>query len=133
MTQEPPMASDAQVEAMAAELYRRKWCDAPFSAPKPAHREPYAAGGNRASAHARIHHRVKLGELPHPRTLPCADCGHLWSEGERRHEYDHIAGYSRANALLVEPVCTLCHHRRGRERGTHIRKRGSNGRFIGGD
>jgi hypothetical protein len=28
------MASDAQVEAMAAELYRRKWCDAPFSAPE---------------------------------------------------------------------------------------------------
>ena len=98
--------------------------------PRPAHREPYGPDGNRRSACTRINQRIRRGELTHPKHLPCTDCGHVWVEGGRRHEYDHAWGYAGKNALRVEPVCTLCHHRRGVERGTHVRKRGSNGKFV---
>ena len=26
-------------------------------------------------------------QRPHPNTIPCEDCGHVWFEGERRHQY----------------------------------------------
>ena len=100
--------------------------------PKPKHRPCYSKGGNPQSARVRIYQRIKRGEMPHPKTLPCTDCGHIWVEGERRHEYDHTHGYEAAHALTVEPVCTICHHRRGQERGTHIRKHAANGKFTHG-
>jgi hypothetical protein len=100
--------------------------------PRPAtpRKSSYPAGGDPARARYRVNHLVTTGRIPHPNTLPCVDCGHRWELGARRHEYDHHMGYSIEHHLSVEAVCTLCHHRRGRERGTHIRKRGPNGRFV---
>lgn len=50
---------------------------------------------------------------PHPNTLPCTDCGHVWFEGERRHQYVTADG-----AITIEedgePVCQLCHVKRQR-------------------
>lgn len=57
---------------------------------------------------------VHEGSMPHPNRLPCTDCGHEWSEGERRHEYDHYLGYGYA--LAVQAVCTLCHADREKAR-----------------
>jgi hypothetical protein len=49
-------------------------------------------------------------DWPHPNTRPCADCGHVWFAGERRHEYlDH--GAERHED--VEVLCVLCRQQRG--------------------
>lgn len=63
-------------------------------------------------ARAQVNAHVQAGKLPAPNTLPCADCGHRWAPGERRHEYDHPRGYTGKHKLDVEPVCTRCHARR---------------------
>ncbi len=60
---------------------------------------------------------VRFGRIPRPNSLPCADCGHVWVPGGRRHEYDHYHGYDDAHALDVEAVCTRCQRRRSLERG----------------
>ena len=80
-----------------------------------------------------INMEVQGGRRPHPNALPCADCGHIWRPGERRHEYDHYKGYAAENHCEVQPVCTLCHHRRAREERMHARKRDAMGRFNGQD
>ncbi len=47
---------------------------------------------------------------PHPSTRPCADCGHVWFAGERRHEYiEHDA--ERPDDVTV--LCVLCRRQRG--------------------
>jgi hypothetical protein len=47
---------------------------------------------------------------PHPNEQPCADCGHVWFAGERRHEYlDHHDG----DHDDVEVLCVLCRRQRG--------------------
>jgi hypothetical protein len=117
----------ATCRACRTKQYRERY----VPRPRPQHRPCYSQGGNPQSARVRIYQRIKRGELPHPNTLPCSDCGLVWCEGQKRHEYDHPNGYAGAYALTVEPVCTRCHNRRGRERGTHSRKHGSDGRFIG--
>jgi hypothetical protein len=51
---------------------------------------------------------------PDPSARPCVDCGHVWFEGERRHELvtgPPPPGFRRGR---VEVVCVLC--RRQRER-----------------
>lgn len=68
--------------------------------------------GDKRQARARVNHEVEVGRRPHPNALPCADCGHQWSAGERRHEYDHHLGYGAAHQLDVQPVCTSCHRTR---------------------
>lgn len=68
--------------------------------------------GDKVQARQRVNVEVRTGRRPHPNTLPCVDCGHVWSKGERRHEYDHHLGYAPEHHLDVEPVCTLCHHAR---------------------
>ena len=68
--------------------------------------------GDKLQARQRINVEVREGRRPHPNTLPCVDCGHEWSEGERRHEYDHHLGYAAAHHYDVEPVCTICHAER---------------------
>lgn len=68
--------------------------------------------GDRAQARQRINVEVKAGRRPHPNTIPCADCGHVWEGGERRHEYDHHLGYAPQHHLDVQAVCTLCHAKR---------------------
>ena len=42
-------------------------------------------------------------------TLPCATCGHVWSVGETRHEYDHYLGYAAEYHYVVQSLCTKCH------------------------
>ncbi|MBP7548709.1 MAG: hypothetical protein KA761_00365 [Gemmatimonadaceae bacterium] len=73
--------------------------------------------GDREQARQRVNVLVRTGRAPHPNTLPCADCGHVWVVGERRHEYDHHLGYAAAHHYDVEAVCTSCHRRRCFDRG----------------
>lgn len=68
--------------------------------------------GDKKQARARVNILVQKGKLPHPNSLPCVDCGHVWRAGERRHEYDHKNGYSADAHYTVESVCTKCHHKR---------------------
>lgn len=57
-----------------------------------------------AAAHQAVTKAVKRGELPHPRTLLCADCN------SPANGYDH-RDYS--TPLVVAPVCRSCNHKRG--------------------
>ncbi len=68
--------------------------------------------GNKKQARQRINVEVRTGYRPHPNKLPCTDCGHIYKDGEPRHEYDHYKGYLAENHLDVEPVCTFCHAKR---------------------
>lgn len=76
-----------------------------------------ARDGDRLQARHRVNVLVRTGHLPRPNALPCADCGHIWADGERRHEYDHHRGYAAQHHLDVEAVCSTCHHRREEQRG----------------
>lgn len=64
-----------------------------------------------------MHVNSNTGLLPDPNSLPCVDCGHVYAEGERRHEYDHHLGYAAKHQLDVQAVCTTCHRKRERDRG----------------
>lgn len=68
--------------------------------------------GDKEQARQRINVEVRTGYRLHPNTLPCADCGHVWRLGERRHEYDHHRGYAAEHHYDVIAVCTTCHARR---------------------
>ncbi len=72
--------------------------------------------GDRLQARARVNHRVKTGMIPAPSTLPCSDCGHVWTDGDKRHEYDHYLGYSAEHQLSVQAVCVRCHRARDKAR-----------------
>jgi hypothetical protein len=62
-------------------------------------------------ARRKVNAEVRYGKRPHPNTLPCATCGHVWKEGERRHEYDHTLPLDKPeNWTVVQAVCTTCHH-----------------------
>ena len=67
--------------------------------------------GDAIQARQRINVEVRTGRRPHPNTLPCATCGHVWQEGERIHHYDHYLGYAAEHHYTVRPLCTLCHAR----------------------
>lgn len=84
----------------------------PGPAPKP------ARNGDREQARQRINVEVRTGHRPHPNSLACVDCGHAWSQGERRHEYDHHLGYAAEHHLDVQPVCSLCHAKRDSARAS---------------
>lgn len=75
--------------------------------------------GDKKQARHRVNLHVQNGRLPHPNTIPCYDCLHIWNAGERRHEYDHYLGYSAENHLEVQSVCTTCHGSRERNRGIY--------------
>ena len=83
-----------------------------------------ARDGDKEQARQRINVEVRTGRRPHPNSLPCKDCGHVWSAGERRHEYDHYLGYAAAHHYDVEPVCTKCHADRdsARKAQTHCKR-----------
>lgn len=83
----------------------------PGPSPKP------PVDGDRKQARQRINVEVRTGRRPHPNALPCADCGHVWSHGDRRHEYDHHKGYAAEHHYDVEAVCTTCHAQRSYRRG----------------
>lgn len=68
--------------------------------------------GDKIQARQRINVEVRTGYRPHPNTLPCTDCGHVYAPGERRHEYDHHLGYAAEHHYDVEPVCSTCHSNR---------------------
>ena len=85
------------------------WCDStkrPGPAPKPPRDD------DKVQARQRINVEVRTGRRPHPNSLPCTDCGHIYLAGERRHEYDHHLGYAAANHYDVQAVCTMCHAKR---------------------
>lgn len=92
-------------------IYRSRATGAPMGTPPMPPRD-----GDAEQARQRVNVLVRTGRLPRPNDLPCADCGHVWAEGERRHEYDHHLGYGAAHHLDVEAVCTTCHHSRERVR-----------------
>lgn len=75
--------------------------------PGPAPNSP--RDGDKRQARQRINVEVRTGYRPHPNSLPCARCGHIWKLGERRHEYHHFQGYSPHAHYVVEPLCTFCH------------------------
>ena len=79
--------------------------------------------GDRVQARQRINVEVRMGRRPRPNSLPCVDCGHIHSEGGRRHEYDHHLGYAAAHHYDVEAVCTDCHAKRdsAKKAQTHCR------------
>ncbi len=68
-----------------------------------------ARDGDARQARRRINYFVECGLLPHPNTLACSDCGHLYALGGRRHEYDHHLGYDAEHHEHVEAVCSRCH------------------------
>jgi hypothetical protein len=72
--------------------------------------------GDKKQARRRINYLVEQGLLPHPSEIGCIDCGDGVFVGNCRHEYDHPLGYDGDNQLVVEPVCSKCHHNREDER-----------------
>lgn len=68
--------------------------------------------GDKLQARHRVNMEVKGGRRPPPNDFPCLDCGHVWVEGETRHEYDHFLGYAAEHHGAVEPVCSKCHAQR---------------------
>lgn len=102
----------------------------PKPPPTPGRAYVAARDGDRVQARGRINHLVNVGVLPDPNDQPCADCEHKWSEGERRHEYDHHQGYAPEHHEHVESVCTTCHAKRARDRGEIRQVRGEHGRYA---
>jgi hypothetical protein len=92
--------------AAARKRYQRK------QRPTPGRRYTAARDGDYRQARRRVNHLVDIGALPRPNAVPCTDCGHVWSPGERRHEYDHHLGYAPEHHEDVQAVCTTCHHAR---------------------
>lgn len=85
--------------------------------------------GDKVQARRWINIQVKKGLRPHPNTLPCADCGHIWKPGDQRHQYDHYLGYSSNHHYDVEVVCSSCNFKRELKRGEIFRD--SKGRLSG--
>lgn len=65
--------------------------------------------GDKFQARQRVNVEVKAGRLPHPNSLPCFRCGHIWHEGDPRHHYHHHNGYAAESHFDVVPVCNPCH------------------------
>lgn len=86
--------------------------------PRPAAGRRFAEprDGDVKQARSRVNYLVDAGLLPDPNNLPCADCGHAYAVGGRRHEYDHHLGYAAEHHEDVQPVCTTCHHTREDQR-----------------
>ena len=84
--------------------------------PKAGRRYVEPRDNDRLQARGRVNHLVNVGVLPDPNDVPCTDCGHIWSVGESRHEYDHHCGYAADHHEDVQAVCSKCHHARERAR-----------------
>ena len=73
----------------------------------------------KGGARQKVFNLVRSGHLPRADSLPCTDCGHLWTPGCPRseiHEYDHYLGYEREHWADVQAVCQPCHIKRDRVR-----------------
>lgn len=81
-----------------------------------------ARNGDKKQARKRVNLHVREGRWPHPNAVDCNDCGHVWSLGERRHEYDHYLGYAPQHHESVQVVCTKCHANREMSRGVRRSK-----------
>lgn len=68
------------------------------------------------SARQAISYRIKKGEIPPAKTLPCFDCG------APAQAYDHFLGYEVEHRLDVQPVCTRCHGAREMSRSGACRR-----------
>lgn len=68
--------------------------------------------GDEKQARRRVNYFVEAGIIPHPNKLPCADCGHVFEQGGKRHEYDHHLGYEKDFHEQVQSVCATCHKKR---------------------
>lgn len=75
-----------------------------------------ARNGDKLQARRRINYFVEAELIPHPNDLPCMDCGHVYGQDNRRHEYDHHLGYASKHHEHVQAVCSRCHHARERDR-----------------
>lgn len=82
--------------------------------PRTGRRGSLPRDGDKKQARQSVYGKVRSGKLAHPRTLPCTDCEHIG--GDKQHEYDHYLGYAAINHLVVECVCSSCHHKRERRR-----------------
>jgi hypothetical protein len=51
--------------------------------------------------------RSDFGQRPHPNTIPCSQCGHVWFEGERRHHYVDDNGEDTIEDG-ARVLCALC-------------------------
>ena len=78
------------------------------------------ADKNKIKARSVIATDVAAGRMAHANLVPCVGCGHEWSAGDPRHEYDHHLGYAVENHREVESVCTTCHSRRRITRGEGV-------------
>lgn len=96
----------------------------PGPAPKP------PRDGDKVQARQRINVEVRMGRRAHPNTMACVDCGHVWRESERRHEYDHHLGYGAEHHYDVEPVCTKCHRHRCDVRKELVQVRDAEGKYT---
>ena len=67
---------------------------------------------DKKQARHRVNCLVRTGKIPKPNDIPCSDCGHVHTKGERRHEYDHHQGYATGKHTVVIPLCSKCHHER---------------------
>ena len=81
----------------------------PKPRPKPGRYFVAPRDGDEKQARRRVNYLVESGLIPHPNSLPCAECGHMYVEGERRHEYDHYLGYAAEHHEKVKALCTTCH------------------------
>lgn len=94
-------------------IYNQTYQPIPPERRKPMGPAPYPCrNGDKKQARSKVNHAVQKGNIPKPNDLPCTDCGHIWTDGERRHEYDHARGYESESHFDIEPVCTLCHAKR---------------------
>lgn len=59
---------------------------------------------------------VRKGIIPSANEVPCVDCGHINTDNEKCHEYDHYLGYEPEHYASVQPVCINCHVRREESR-----------------
>ena len=96
--------------------------------PKPSKGRSFvpARDNDKSQARRRINYFVEQSILPHPNSLPCVDCGHVYPKGRIRHEYDHYLGYEAMHHEHVEAVCSKCHHRREEVRGVAAKPRKNN-------
>ena len=66
--------------------------------------------GDKRQARRKVNLEVRSGRWPLASSVPCVDCGHVWTNSsKRRHEYDHCSGYGTNGHLIAEVICQACH------------------------
>jgi hypothetical protein len=80
--------------------------------------------GDKAQARQSVKREIRLGRLPHPNSVPCADCGRPHRHGGPNHHYHHHLGYLAKHHNDVVPLCPRCHVARDsrKKRQTHCMK-----------